>query len=159
VMCDSPGTDFRFYRFIEGFVRHRLCLVQFRFTSSTDRNRITLSTEQMHDPICQIGAHQFRLSSSHHLTTKSDGFGAYCRSLTSPVYRCTRPNVLGDIASHDALHHPLMPTGDVGRLLSHSQIPLPTPLITSLTSSPSVPPWTIGCPASPPSLTCGTSGS
>jgi len=62
---------------------------------------------------------------------------------------------------HDILmvDHPLMPTVEIGRLLSQSQTPLPTPRITSRTSSPSEPLCTItGRPASPPSLTCGTSG-
>jgi hypothetical protein len=62
---------------------------------------------------------------------------------------------------HDLLmvDHPLMPTVEIGRLLSQSQTPLPTPRITSLTSSPSEPLCTmIGRPASPPSLTWGTSG-
>jgi hypothetical protein len=57
------------------------------------------------------------------------------------------------------MDHPLMPTVESGRLLSQSQIPLPTPRITSRTSSPSEPLCTIiGRPASPPSLTWGTSG-
>jgi hypothetical protein len=60
----------------------------------------------------------------------------------------------------DNVRYPLIPTGDIGRLLSQSQTDVPTLLITSRTSSPSGPLCTmIGLPASPPSLTCGTSGS
>lgn len=50
--------------------------------------------------------------------------------------------------------YPLIPTVDIGRVASQSQIPDPTSLITVLTSSPSWSLWTmIGRPASPPPLT------